>query len=334
MWIKVVGDTWDVQFDTLSSLSSIIEWDNHDCNVPYNVTTDITWGGGNYGTFMPSTSVYNPISEELTKVIIGNGVFDHMELSKDTSLSFTTDIPEWTDDTIIMVDFNNNLKASPHNYNRLVLKRKDYSLLNWMNLAEIEVKDNTPTYIDFDDSFIPTGITQQYALVLYEDNLPSEYSETDITPHWSKYFLSDKENKFVLNYAVLYSGHVQNIQNGVFMPIGATYPIVVQNGEGNYRSGSLQFKVLGYQYEIDKQLDRVSITQQTQDILKFLTNGKAKCLTDFNGNIFILKVINSPQISYDANWGNGITTISFDWVEQGKYNDYDSMLALGLFDLI
>jgi hypothetical protein len=118
------------------------------------------------------------------------------------------------------------------------------------------------------------------------------------------------------------------------MPIGATYPMVIQNGEGNYTSGCIQFKVLGYQYEIDKRLDRISITKQKEDILKFLTNGKAKCLTDFNGNIYILKVINSPQISYDANWGNGIPTISFDWVEQGKYNDYESMLELGLFDYV
>ena len=42
----------------------------------------------------------------------------------------------------------------------------------------------------------------------------------------------------------------------------------------------------------------------------------------------------SKQVSYDANWGNGITTISFDWVEQGKYNDDKSMIELGLFDYI
>jgi hypothetical protein len=53
---------------------------------------------------------------------------------------------------------------------------------------------------------------------------------------------------------------------------------------------------------------------------------------DFNGNIIICKVVNSPQISYDANWGNGIVTISFDWVEQGKYNDYNDMTELGLID--
>jgi len=336
LWIKVINDTWDVQFNILSSTSTILDWETPTDNIEYNVTSDITWNSGSYGdgTFTPSTSVYQPMSTELTKVVIGNGVFDHLNITTDTTLAYTDIIPNWTNETIIDVNFNNNLKATPHNYNKLVLKRKDDTLLNWMNLSEVAVVDNTRTFIDFNDGFIPTGVTQEYALVLYENDVPSEYHTVEITPHWSKYFLCDKNNRFVLNYAVLYNGHVQNIQNGVFMPIGAKYPIVVQNGEGNYRSGSLQFKVLGYQFEEDKRFDRVSIKKQTDDILAFLTNGKAKCLTDFNGNIFILKVINSPQISYDGNWGNGITTISFDWVEQTKYNDYEGMLELGLFDYI
>ena len=334
LWIKVTGSTWDVQFDTLETKTTVLNWNDRNDNIAFNTTSDITWGTTSYGTFTPATTAYQPLSEELTKVMVGNGVFDQLDLTKDTSISYSTALPTWTNDSIISVDFNGNLRATPHNYNKLVLKRKDETLLNWMNLSEVDVLDNIRTYIDFNDSFIPTGITQEYALVLYENNIPSEYHTVEITPHWSKYFLSDKNTRFVLNYAVLYNGHVQNIQNGVFMPIGATYPIVVQNGEGNYRSGSLQFKVLGYQYEIDQRLDRVSITKQTQDMLAFLTNGKAKCLTDFNGNIFILKVVNSPQISYDGNWGNGITTISFDWVEQGKYNDYNTMLELGLFDQI
>ena len=339
LWIKVTGSTWDIQFGVLDTEATVIDWNNRlSCTIAYNVTSDIPWGTYTgvepYGTFTPSSDIFQPMSGEMTKILIGNGIFDHLNITKDTTISYTTALPTWDNNSIVDISFNGNLNATPHNYNKLVLKRKDATLLNWMNLSEVDVLDNVRTYIDFNDSFIPTGITQEYALVLYENNVPSEYHTVDVTPIWGKYFLSDKDTRFVLNYAVIYSNHIQNIQNGTFMPIGATYPIVVQNGEGNFRSGSLQFKVLGYQFEIDKRLDRVSITQQTQDILKFLTNGKAKCLTDFNGNIYILKVVNSPQISYDANWGNGIATISFDWVEQGKYNDYESMLELGLFDQV
>ena len=334
LWIKVIENNWDVQFEILSSNTTILEWNANNNNLQYNVTSDLTYVGTTYETFTASASNYVDMSDEFTSVIIGNGVFDHMNITTDTTITYSNVIPEWNDKDVLNIKFDGDLTNGSPNYTKLVLKRKDATLLNWMNLSEIDVSYNVPTFINFDDSFIPTGVEQQYALVVYVDDIPSEFHTVEITPTWSKYFLSDKNNKFVLNYAVIYSGQVQNIQNGVFMPIGATYPMVIQNGEGNYTSGSIQFKVLGYQYEIDKRLDRISITKQKEDILKFLTNGKAKCLTDFNGNIYILKVVNSPQISYDANWGNGIPTISFDWVEQGKYNDYDSMLELGLFDYV
>ena len=334
LWIKVIGNVWTVQFEILSSNTTVLEWNSTSNNLSYNVTSDLTYVGTSYETYTPSANNYVDMSDEFTSVIIGNGIFDHLNITTDTSISYTNVQPEWDENDVLNIKFNGDLTNGSPNYTKLVLKRKDATLLNWMNLSEVNVSYNVPTFINFDDSFIPTGVAQEYALVVYVDDIPSEFHTVEITPTWGKYFLSDKNNKFVLNYAVIYSGHVQNIQNGVFMPIGAKYPIVVQNGEGNYRSGSLQFKVLGYQFEIDKRLDRVSIKKQTDDILTFLTNGKAKCLTDFNGNIYILKVVNSPQISYDGNWGNGITTISFDWVEQGKYNDYDSMLELGLFDYV
>lgn len=334
LWVKVVGDTWDVQFNILTSMTTVLEWNSNQNNLPYNVTSDIVYTGESYENFTPSSDNYEEMSAELTSVIIGNGIFDHLNITKDTSLSYTEDIPVWDDNSLLDITFNGNINNTSPNYTKLVLKRKDDTLLNWLNLSEVQVDYNVDTYIDFDDSYIPTGVKQEYALVVYVDDIPSEYYTVDITPIWGKYFLSDKTNRFVLNAAVIYSNQSQNIQNGVLMPIGAKYPIVIQNGEGNYTSGSVQFKVLGYQYDIDKRLDRISITKQKDDILTFLTNGKAKCLTDFNGNIYILKVVNSPQVSYDANWGNGIVTISFDWVEQGKYNNYEDMLELGLFDYI
>jgi hypothetical protein len=336
LWVKIIGNIWEVRCQIMGTTPTVFEWNSDDNNIPYNTTMDLTWLTESFESYTPSADNFVAMSSEFTTVIVGNGAYDHLNITKDTSIAYTNIKPtEWEDEDILNIGFNGNLANNSPNYTKLVLKRKDDTLLNWMNLSTVDITDyNKVYYINFDDSFIPTGVEQEYALVVYVDDIPSEFHTVKITPTWGKYFLSDKNNKFTLNYAVIYSGGVQNIQNGVFMPIGATYPIVVQNGEGNYKSGSVQFKVLGYQYEIDKRLDRVSIKKQADDILKFLTNGKAKCLTDFNGNIFILRVINSPQISYDANWGNGIITISFDWVEQGKYNDYDSMLELGLFDYV
>lgn len=335
LWIKVSGSTWDVRTQILSNTPMVLNWNDSDDNLPYDNDADITWKNESFENYTPQTSVYRAMTTTLTSLKISNGVYDNLDITKNLDTPYSTAIPDYEhNQTVIGLNFNGSLMDNSPYYTKMVLKRRDASLLNWITLSEVEIGDNEPRFINFNDSFIPTGIEQTYGLVTYVEGNPTDYYTTTVVPRWGKYFLSDKNNRFVLNYAVIYSNHNQNIQNGVLMPIGATYPIVVQNANGNYRSGSLQFKVLGYRYETDRVLDRVSIKQQTEDILAFLTNGTAKCLTDFNGNIYIFKIVNSPQISYDANWGNGIATISFDWVEQAKYNDYESMLSLGLFDYI
>lgn len=336
LWLKIVDGVWDVRATVLEKENTVLNWnDNSNNNVEYNITTDIKWGNEDYGDFTPTTTVTSELEHNLSSVIIANGIYDHLNITTDTSLEYDTSIPSaYTPQTLLNVGFNGTI-GSDSNYTRLLLKRKDETMEDWLNLCDInDIPIGVPTYIDFNDSYIPKGVEQTYALVTYIDNVPSEYYTIKVTPQWAKYFLSDTTNRFALNYAVIYSNHVQNIQNGVFLPIGAKYPIVIQNGEGNYKSGSLQFKVLGYQFDIDKKLDRVSMTKQLKDILDFLTNGKPKCLTDFNGNIYIFKVVNSPQISYDANWGNSIPVVSFDWVEQAEYNNSAEMLNLGFYERI
>ena len=336
LWLRVLDDNWTIETEVLSTESTIAEWDNVNTNIVYNADSDIIWGGETYETYTPPISVTHSVFDVLSKIRIGNGIYDALNISRNVNLEYSNVIPDYNGDTLIGVNFSGNLDTNAPNYTKLVLKRRDVNLLRWLILSKATISDDSYTFINYNDGFIPTGIEQIYRLEAYTDysDTPTEVYTTEITPRWGKVFISDKDTRFALNYAVIYSNHNQNIQNGVLMPIGAEYPIVIQNANGNYRSGSLQFKVLGYQYEVDKRIDRTSIVQETEDILAFLTNGKAKCLTDYNGNIFLLKVINSPQISYDGNYGNGISTISFDWVEQGKYTNYNDMLELGLLDYI
>lgn len=334
LWLKVKGSTWELETEILSNPTTSLDWNsNNSNNIYYNFTTDIKYGNESYGTFEPNTNIYHALSNNFDTVIVGNGIFDELVLSLDTDMEFDSEMPASDTSAVLFVKFNGSIENEVSlNYTKALLQRKDDTMLTWWALKEIEIPRNSITRLEYKDYFVPNGIKQTYGLIIYKDDIPSKSYDVEVIPKWGRVFLSDKDESYKLNYAVIYSNGSQNVQNGVLMPIGAKYPTVIQNAQGNYKSGSLQFKVLGYQFEIDKRLDRNSIVKQKDDILKFLTNGKPKCIKDYNGNIFICKVINSPQISYDANWGNGIVTISFDWVEQGKYNDYNDMTELGLID--
>lgn len=333
LWVKVIGNTWDVQTEILSNPATILEWNNNDNNSIYNVSTDISYRNESYGNFISRRNVYRALSGAFDTVIVGNGIFDGLDLSININRPYSSDMPQHDISAVLFVTFDGDIdNNAPTGYTKATLQRKDSTMITWFNLSDIEISSDIPTQIDYNDYLIPSGVQQTYGLTLYKGDLPSDTYTVNIVPKWGRVFLSDKDESYKLNYSVIYSNGSQNIQNGVLMPISATYPTVIQNAEGNYRSGSLQFKVLGYQFDIDKTLDRNSIVKQTDDILAFLTNRKPKCIKDYNGNIFICKVINSPQISYDANWGNGISTISFDWVEQAKYNKYDEMVEMNIID--
>lgn len=338
LWLQVKGDKWNLQAEILSNRDTILDWNGGSNNINYNVTTDIPYGSESYGLFVPEADTTYVLDDVFDTVIVGNGIFDEMILSLDANMPYTTEMPSEDISSILFVKFNGSVaNEAPldHDYNKIVLQRKDDTMTSWWTMKVMEISTSQAfAQLEYDDYFLPSGVKQSYALTIYENDVPSKTYTVDVVPKWGRVFLTDKYENYKLNYAVIYSNGSQNIQNGVLMPIGSKYPIVIQNAEGNYKSGSLQFKVLGYKYETDKILDRNSIVKQKNDILAFLTNGRAKCIKDFNGNIVICKVVNSPQVSYDANWGNGIVTISFDWVEQTQYNDYEGMTELGLIDAI
>lgn len=62
----------------------------------------------------------------------------------------------------------------------------------------------------------------------------------------------------------------------------------------------------------------------------FLNTETTKVITDWNGNIWVVGIIDSTSIEYNDISTNGTTIVSFSWVEQGKYNNYEDLVANNL----
>lgn len=320
----------DAYIDINRITSSILDWNNNTNNNVYNMfTSNVVFENQNAGNFIPSSTVLNETIGSFYYITFGNGLYDNMVLSANPySDDPFTDNPS----NVFLFDFDGdwtNTAGKP--LNKVTLERRLITDTNWVQIGQRNLVPNTINYLTFIDEYIPTGQVD-YKLKMYHfDDIVYE-SSIVANVKWDFVFISDVDETYKLQSGVIYSNNQQNIQNNILMPIGATYPIVVQNANGNYRSGSVQFTVLGYEFDNNHRLDRISMTKQLNDIILFLTNTKPKVIKDFNGNIFIIRVVNNPQVSYDANWGNNIPKVSFDWVEQGKYDDMTDMKELGFYN--
>lgn len=337
LWLKVVGHTWTLQLEAITTTSTIINWNDNTTNIQNLATLDKTYVSENFETYsMPPQREY-ALENTLTDLIIGNGVFSHMNVSTNIDLPYTHDIPQNFDEyTIMNCSFDGNLNGGSAdsditNLKALKIKRREKNTsTNWVTIYEHSVADFSDLELTYHDYFVPCGKEIEYALVpVLNGNIDGDYYVKTVKPQWSKVVLSDKENHFEFLSEVKYNSFNQNIEVGILQPIGSKYPTLLQNSTTNYLSGQITLKLLGYEYD-GVSPDRINVHDQLQDVLAFLTNGKAKVLTDWNGNAIILRVSETPTIDCISEYGMGIYNVSFAFVEQGKVNNENDLKDLNL----
>ena len=339
LWVKVVNNNWEVKLSQLTKKASDFRWNVRTTNLRYNMTTDIHYGKGTYEDFSFSNNV-NKALKKMDSLRIGNGVFYHINLMNDTSISYTDQIPTIFDyRTILDCAFKDNLSggnmdATLSQVSKIRIKRQDENTKTWITVYEKNISKEEDLSINFNDHGVPSDVTQTYALVpVMSGNVEGDYITIDTTPKWDGVFISDGEQTFKLYNAVTYEATTQNMQLGSLQPINSLYPILIQNATTNYKSGSLSAQILGYNFEKTRRIDRRDVVKQTNDLMQFLTNGKSKFLIDWNGNAIICKTFASPSASFANNFGNGFTTVSFSWVEQGKYYSEEDIYENGLSNI-
>lgn len=337
LWLKVVGHTWTLQLEAITITPTITNWNDNTTNIQNLATLDKTYVSENFETYsMPPQREY-ALENTLTDLIIGNGVFSHMNISTNIDLPYSHDIPQNFDEyTIMNCSFDGNLNGGSAdsditNLKALKIKRREKdTTTNWVTIYEHVVADFSDLELTYHDYFVPCGKEIEYALVpVLNGNIDGDYYVKTVKPQWSKVVLSDKENHFEFLSEVKYNSFNQNIEVGALQPIGSKYPTLLQNSITNYLSGQITLKLLGYEYD-GVSPDRINAHNQLQDVLDFLTNGKAKVLTDWNGNAIILRVSETPTIDCISEYGMGIYNVSFAFVEQGKVNNENDLKDLNL----
>ena len=161
--------------------------------------------------------------------------------------------------------------------------------------------------------------------------IEGDYITNSTIPHWKGTFISDASGEIHKLYSGISYGSKERVKpRNIFTPIGRKYPIIVCNSEINYNSGSTSGYIYGYNFEKTRRIDRLSVVKQTMAFEDFLNTETTKVITDWNGNIWVVGIIDSTSIEYNDISTNGTTIVSFSWVEQGKYNNYEDLVANNL----
>ena len=340
VWIKKNENNWELLLNIIDTQSNALEW-NGTSNVEYNRITDMSWVDESYLQGNQFNEKLNDLNDmlPLTSTELSNGIYNHFNITQDITKNYSKEIPSWDINTIMDCDFNNNinagnidLKISQLSY--LILRRKSVDKQNWITLHKKEIKQLSDAIINYKDKEVPNGENVIYALIpILADGAEGTPVTIEVdNVRWNGVFISTKDDVFKLYNGVTYGSMSNNKQIGLLQPLARKYPFVIQNSINNYISGSVSGNLYGYDFEHTKRINRRDVIKQTQDLLNILESGNAICIKDWNGNIWIARSSSSETIDYNSSYGNGITTITMSFVEQGKYDNQSDLYDNGLID--
>lgn len=228
--------------------------------------------------------------DNIIKTTLTNAIFDHFNVTKDVTISFTTDKPEeWNYDTIMDADFDGDINAGNVDFlieqvSAIKIKRRIKGTFDWVTLETVPISKVEDLEFTFVDRLNAYGVEYEYAFVPILNDIEGNYIINSVYSEFNGVYIGDFNNIYRLFFEVNYSNELRNQQIGTLQPLGRKYPVVVANGNLSYDSGTVAAMILNDDYTETRAIDKVDIVERKETLKDYLTDKKAKILKDSNSD--------------------------------------------------
>ena len=273
---------------------------------------------------------------DITFTKVQNGIFDHFNVSRNTSFDYSSIIPtDWDIDTWMNASFAGNTSAGnvaqvATGVTSIRVKRRIKGTFDWITIREIPVTKPEDLSFVITDNLNAYNVEYEYAYVPMMEDVEGNYIVESILSKFEGVFICDIDTVFKFYAGVEYDTNDAIQQVGVFQPYNRKYPIVVSNSIMQYQTGGIGGWVLPEDYEDTHVFDRSKIVKEKEVLLNFLMNKKPKIIKDMNGNNWLVYFTGNPTVTYDNNYGQGMLKVAAKWTEVGDPNDKTDLYENGL----
>ena len=311
------------------------------------------------GTQQGTSDVYD-ISYNFTGLNVGSSYYVTVEVTttqgmnvsaQSNTFTVSIDTPTLGEATVVnnacdgYISVISNLSEEyDESITNILVKRQDVADVSgaWLTLYSqpiTQASDMNFTFIDFTNQY---GKTYKYALVPLltqtqsgvEVEVEGGYTVSDeVQSIFDGVFIADSTGSQKCKANVGYGNVDMNQVVGSITPIGAKYPIVITNSQNQYHNGSISGTIVPDDYYFNGNLSRIDMVNKRDELEQFLTNKRAKIIKDWNGNIWLVMIMDNVSCTFNNSYGMGIVNFSTSWVEVGDPTNQQDLQATGLINV-
>ena len=198
------------------------------------------------------------------------------------------------------------------------IRRQEVGTNEWITIKNFtqEMIKSVPFIFTAYDNLNASNTSYIYRLIVF-DILGNEqaYDTAELFSYFNKAYVCDQETMYDLTSDFSLGGDSFTQQSAIQLPYGSTFPFVSYNSTLKYHQGQSSSVLLAPSSLISANIDRIAQVKLIQNFCNWMVNKKPKILKDFNGNVFIVAITDSISTEYYKDFGNGLASISFSWVE-------------------
>lgn len=269
----------------------------------------------------------------LSTITISNVVLDEIYATKNILVKFDWNIPdEWDWDTSLHAEYQGNTYAGNIGYSyksiqSVKIKKRYSGEFDWKTIYLKEVNSADDLSVELYDYLEPSRKRIEYAYVIVVGGSDIDITSADLYSEFQSYFICDYDNCYpiILNPEnnITYNRETQSIVSP-----GRKYPYVVHNGIAQYYSGTMTATFINV--DDSCKLDLKNGWAYRNQIDGFLTNGKAKILKSFEGDIWMINTTGGVQRTINGHYQN--VSQEFEWAECGDPNSISDLYDNGFIN--
>lgn len=311
------------------------------------------------GTQQGTSDVYD-ISYNFTGLNVGSSYYITVEVTttqgmnvnaQSSTFTVSIDTPTLGEATVVnnacdgYISVISNLSEQyDESITNILVKRQDVADVSgtWLTLYSQPITQASDMNFTFIDFFNQYGKTYKYALVPLltqqqsgvEVEVEGGYTVSDeVQSVFDGVFIADSTGSQKCKANVGYGNVDMNQVVGSITPIGAKYPIVITNSQNQYHNGSISGTIVPDDYYFNGNLSRIDMVNKRSELEQFLTNKRAKIIKDWNGNIWLVMIMDNVSCTFNNNYGMGIVNFSTNWIEVGDPTNQQDLQATGLINI-
>ncbi len=272
------------------------------------------------------------VDARITSFVISKIILDEMYVTKNILIDFDWDIPkDWDFDTLLHALYQGDTNAGNVSYteeivSKVKIKKRFVGDFVWKTIYEKNINVNEDFNFELYDYYEPSNKDIEYAYVAVIAGTDSDTFSNMVHSKFYSYFLCGKDISYPM---ILDTSNdiTYNRESKTIVSPGRKYPYVVHNGMAKYYSGSLTTTFIEPK---NCRFDKINGWKYRNLIDQFLTDGNAKILKSFEGDIWMINIIGSLPRTQNGHYQN--ISHQIEWVECGDPTMIGDLYDNGFID--